>query len=136
MLIESTQVSAILYLAAITGIDASEYEAASIDGASKWMQIRYITLPHLKTMMIMLLIMNVGKIFCSDFGLFFNVPLQSGPLFPVTQVVDTYVYRAMMTTQNYGMSTAAGLLQNLIGFVCIMVVNGIVNKIDPDSALF
>jgi len=133
---KNTGYSAILYLAAITGIDASEYEAAAIDGANKWMQIRYITLPHLKTMMIMLLIMNVGKIFCSDFGLFFNVPLQSGPLFPVTQVVDTYVYRAMMTTQNYGMSTAAGLLQNLIGFVCIMIVNGIVNKIDPDSALF
>jgi len=133
---KNTGYSAILYLAAITGIDASEYEAASIDGASKWMQIKYITLPHLKTMMIMLLIMNVGKIFRSDFGLFFNVPLQSGPLFPVTQVVDTYVYRAMMTTQNYGMSTAAGLLQNLIGFACIMLVNGIVNKIDPDSALF
>ena len=80
--------------------------------------------------------MNVGKIFCSDFGLFFNVPLQSGPLFPVTQVVDTYVYRAMMTTQNYGMSTAAGLLQNLIGFVCIMIANTIVTKLDPDSALF
>lgn len=133
---KNTGYSAILYLAAITGIDASEYEAASIDGASKWKQIKYITLPHLKTMMIMLFIMNVGKIFCSDFGLFFNVPLQSGPLFPVTQVVDTYVYRAMMTTQNYGMSTAAGLLQNLVGFVCIMVANKIVNKIDPDSALF
>jgi len=133
---KNTGYSAILYLAAITGIDASEYEAASIDGASKWKQIWYITLPHLKTMMIMLFIMNVGKIFCSDFGLFFNVPLQSGPLFPVTQVVDTYVYRAMMTTQNYGMSTAAGLLQNLVGFICIMVANTIVNKVDPDSALF
>lgn len=133
---KNTGYSAILYLAAITGIDASEYEAASIDGAGKWKQIWYITLPHLKTMMIMLFIMNVGKIFCSDFGLFFNVPLQSGPLFPVTQVVDTYVYRAMMTTQNYGMSTAAGLLQNLVGFICIMVANTIVNKVDPDSALF
>jgi len=133
---KNTGYSTILYLAAITGIDATEYEAASIDGASKWEQIRYITLPHLKTMMILLLIMNVGKIFCSDFGLFFNVPLQSGPLFPVTQVVDTYVYRAMMTTQNYGMSTAAGLLQNLVGFVCIMITNGVVRKIEPESALF
>ena len=133
---KNTGYSAILYLAAITGIDASEYEAASIDGASKWMQIKYITLPHLKTMMVMLLIMNVGKIFRSDFGLFFNIPLQSGPLFPVTQTVDTYVYRAMMTTQNYGMSTAAGLLQNLVGFICIITINAIVNKVDPDSALF
>lgn len=133
---KNTGYSAILYLAAITGIDASEYEAASIDGASKWKQIRYVTLPHLKPMMIMLFIMNIGKIFCSDFGLFFNIPLQSGPLFPVTQVVDTYVYRAMTSTQNYGMSTAAGLLQNVIGFSCVMIANSIVKKIDPDSALF
>ena len=95
-----------------------------------------MTLPHLKTMIIILLIMNVGKIFNADFGLFFNVPQQSGPLFPVTQVVDTYVYRALMTTQNYGMSTAAGLLQNLVGFVCIMAANTLVRKVDPDSSLF
>lgn len=133
---KNTGYSAVLYLAAITGIDASQYEAASIDGASKWQQILYVTLPHLKTMIVILFIMNVGKIFCADFGLFFNVPQQSGPLFPVTQVVDTYVYRALMTTQNYGMSTAAGLLQNLVGFVCIMTANTIVRKVDPDSSLF
>lgn len=133
---KNTGYSAILYLSAITGIDASQYEAASIDGASKWQQIKYVTLPHLKTMIIILFIMNVGKIFCADFGLFFNVPLQSGPLYPVTQVIDTYVYRAMMTTQNYGMSTAAGLMQNIIGFICIMTANTIVRKVDPDSSLF
>lgn len=133
---KNTGYSAILYLAAITGIDASQYEAASIDGASKWQQIKYITLPHLKTMIIILFIMNVGKIFCADFGLFFNVPLQSGPLYPVTQVIDTYVYRALMTTQNYGMASAAGLLQNVVGFICIMTANTIVRKVDPDSSLF
>ena len=133
---KNTGYSAILYLAAITGIDTAEYEAASIDGAGKWKQSLYITLPHLKTMMIMLFIMNIGKIFCADFGLFFNVPLQSGSLLPVTQVVDTYVYRAMIDTQNFGMTTATGLLQNLVGFICIMVANTIVNKLDPDSALF
>ena len=133
---KNTGYSAILYLAAITGIDASQYEAASIDGASKWQQIRYVTLPHLKTMIIILFIMNVGKIFCADFGLFYTVPLQSGPLYPVTQVIDTYVYTAMITTGNYGMTTAAGLLQNLIGFICIMTANTIVRKVDEDSALF
>jgi len=133
---KQTGYSTILYLAAITGIDASQYEAASIDGATKWQQVKYVTLPHLKTMIIILFIMNVGKIFNADFGLFFNVPLQSGPLIPVTQVVDTYVYRALMATQNYGMSTAAGLLQNVVGFVCIMTANTIVRKVDPDSALF
>ena len=115
---KNTGYSVVLYLSAITGIDASQYEAASIDGASKWQQVLYVTLPHLKTMIIILFIMNVGKIFNADFGLFWNVPLQSGPLYPVTQVIDTYVYRAMTTTQNYGMSTAAGLVQNIVGFQC------------------
>ena len=129
--------STILYLAAITGIDASQYEAASIDGASKWKQILYVTLPHLKTMIIILFIMNVGKIFNADFGLFWNVPMNSGPLFPVTQVIDTYVYRSLMTNgANVGMSTAAGLLQNVVGFICIMGVNTIVRKVDKDSSLF
>lgn len=128
--------STILYLAAITGIDATQYEAASIDGATKWQQIWYVTLPHLKTMIVILFIMNVGKIVVGDFGLFWNIPMNSGPLFPVTQVIDTYVYRALMTTQNVGMSTAAGLLQNAVGFVCIMAANTIVRKIDPDSSLF
>lgn len=128
--------STVLYLAAITGIDASQYEAASIDGASKWQQIKYVTIPHLRPMILILFIMNVGKIFNADFGLFWNVPMNSGPLFPTTQVIDTYVYRALMTTNNPGMSTAAGLLQNLIGFICLMGANTIVRKVDEDSSLF
>lgn len=128
--------SCILYLAAITGIDASQYEAARIDGASKWQQVRFITLPHLKPIIIILFIMNVGRIFNADFGLFYNVPLNSGPLFPATQVIDTYVYRALMSTGKEGMSTAAGLLQNVVGFVCIMTANGIVRKVDRESSLF
>lgn len=133
---KNTGYSVILYLAAITGIDSTQYEAASIDGANKFQQMLYVTLPHLKTMIIILFIMNVGKIFNSDFGLFFNVPMQSGPLMSVTQTVDTYVYRAMMALNDYGMTTAAGLLQNLVGFVCIMIANGIVRKIEPESSLF
>lgn len=128
--------STILYLAAITGIDASQYEAASIDGASKWQQIIYITIPHLKTMIIILFIMNVGKIFNSDFGLFYNVPLNSGPLYPKTMVIDLYVYNALIATNDIGMSAAAGLLQNVVGFICIMTANTIVRKVDEDSSLF
>lgn len=128
--------STILYLAAITGIDASQYEAASIDGATKWQQIFYVTIPHLKPMIIILLIMNVGKIFNSDFGLFFQVPMNSGSLFSATQVIDTYVYRALMATNDVGMSAAAGLLQNIVGFICIMIMNSIVRKVDEDSSLF
>jgi putative aldouronate transport system permease protein len=80
--------------------------------------------------------MNVGKIFNADFGLFWNVPMNSGPLFPATQVIDTYVYRALMNSNNVGMSTAAGLIQNLVGFICLMFANTVVRKIDEDSSLF
>jgi len=128
--------STILYLAAITGIDASQYEAAAIDGANKWQQIRYVTLPHLRPMILILFIMNVGRIFNADFGLFWNVPMNSGTLFPVTQVIDTYVFRALMATNNPGMSTAASLMQNIVGFICIMVANTIIRKVDEESSLF
>ena len=126
----------VLYLAAITGIDTSQYEAAAIDGANKWQQIIYVTLPHLRTMICILFIMNVGKIFNADFGLFFNVPMQNGALFDVTQVIDTYVYRALMVTGDISMSAAAGLLQNVLGFVCILTANSVVKHIDPDCSMF
>ncbi len=128
--------STILYLAAITGIDQAQYEAASIDGATKWQQIKYITIPHLKSMIIILFIMNVGKIVNADFGLFYSLPANQGTLYPATMVIDTYIYNVMMTTQNMGMSTAAGFLQNIVGFICIMTANTIVRKIDADSSLF
>ena len=128
--------SSVLYLAAITGIDSTLYEAAAVDGATKWQQVYHITLPGIRTMIIILLIMNVGKIFNSDFGLFYNVPQNSGSLYPVTQVIDTYVYRAYANTHNMGMSSAAGLLQNVVGFICIVITNAIVRKLDPESTLF
>ena len=128
--------STVLYLAAITGIDTTQYEAAAIDGASRLQQIRYVTLPNIRTMIIILLIMNVGKIFNADFGLFYNVPQNSGSLYPVTQVVDTYVYRAYANTHNLGMSSAAGFLQSAVGLVCIVGANALVRKIDTESSLF
>ena len=128
--------SCILYLAAITSIDAGQYEAACIDGASKWQQIWNVTIPHIKPMIIILLILSIGRIFNADFGLFYNVTMDSGPLYPVTDVVDTYVFRALQKMNNLGMSTAAGLLQSLVGFVFIMITNMIVRKTEPDSALF
>lgn len=128
--------STILYLAAITGIDSSQYEAAAIDGASKLQQVRFITIPHLKPIITILFIMNVGKIFNADFGLFWSVPKASGPLIPTTQVIDTYVYRAMSIAKDMGMGTAAGFLQMFVGFICIMVANTIVRKIDNENSLF
>lgn len=128
--------STVLYLAAITSIDTTQYEAAAVDGATKWQQVWHVTLPNIRTMIVILLILNVGKIFNADFGLFYNVPQNSGTLYPVTQVIDTYVYRAYANTHNIGMSSAAGLLQSVIGFVCIVGTNAIVRRIDSDSALF
>ncbi len=126
----------IMYLAALTGIDRSQYEAAAIDGASKWQQIWYVTIPNLRSMIIILLIMDLGKIFNSDFGLFFSVPQNSGSIFRTTQVLDTYVYRALMNSNSVGMSAAADLFKNSVGFVLILTANSIIRKIDPESALF
>ena len=109
---------------------------AVIDGATKWQQMLHVTLPHLRPMITILLIMNVGKIFNADFGLFWSVPMNSSPLLPVTQVVDTYVYRAYTTTGNVGMSSAAGFLQNLVGLICILIANGVVRRLDRESSLF
>ena len=128
--------SSVLYLAAITGIDTTQYEAAAVDGATKWQQVWHVTLPNIRTMIVILLIMNVGKIFNADFGLFYNVPQNSGSLYPVTQVVDTYVYRAYANTHNLGMSSAAGVLQSAVGMLCILAANAVVRRLDPDSSLF
>jgi len=128
--------SCVLYIAAISGIDNAQYEAARMDGVNKWQEIRYVTLPHLRTIIIILFILAVGRIFNADFGLFYSVPLNNGPLFPATQVIDTYVYRALMNTGDIGMSSAAGLLQNVVGFICIMIANTIVRKVDSESSLF
>lgn len=128
--------STVMYLGALTGIPGDYYEAALIDGASKWQQIKYITLPCLKTMMIVLATLAIGRIFFSDFGLFYQLPRNSGPLFPVTNVIDTYIYRALKETGNIGMSAAANLYQSVVGFVMVVGVNFIIRKVDKDSALF
>ncbi|MGN7360230.1 ABC transporter permease [Paenibacillus sp. SAF-054] len=128
--------SGIIYLAAVAGIDRTYYEAAVIDGANKWQQIRHVTIPHLKPLMVILTILAVGQIFHSDFGLFYQIPRESGALFQVTNVIDTYVYRSMKDMGVFGMSAAAGLYQSLVGFVLVIATNLIVRRIDKDQALF
>lgn len=128
--------NSVVYLAAIMGIDKSLYEAAMIDGASKFQQIRNITIPLLKPIITIMTLLAIGKIFYADFGLFFQVPRDSGALYSVTNVIDTYVYRGLKTTGEIGMSTAAGLYQSVVGFVLVMTSNYIVRKYDKDSALF
>ncbi|WP_314587612.1 ABC transporter permease subunit [Paenibacillus terrigena] len=133
---KSVGYNSVVYLAAIMGIDKSLYEAAMIDGASKWQQIRNITLPMLKPLMTILTLLAIGRIFYADFGLFYQVPRDSGALYSVTNVIDTYVYRGLKATGEIGMSTAAGLYQSVIGFTLVIVSNWIVRKWDKDNALF
>lgn len=126
----------IVYVASISGISQEYYEAAVLDGASKWQQTRYVTIPHLRKIIIIMLILNMGSIFKGDFGLFYNVTQNNGALYEYTDVIDTYIYRALITLGNTGMSAAAGLYQSLVGFVLILLSNFIVRKVDEESALF
>ena len=126
----------IIYLAAIVGVDKELFEAAAIDGASRLKQIWHITLPAIRPVMIILLIMSIGKIFYSDFGLFYNATMNTGTLIPTTQVIDTFVYRSLLSMGNIGMSSAAAFYQSVVGFVLVLTSNWVVKKLDPDSALF
>lgn len=128
--------SCIIYLANIGGIDPGYYEAASLDGASRWQKFVHITLPCLKPTIITLTILSIGKMFYSDFGLFYQVPMQSGALFPVTQTIDTYVFYGLMNNGNIGMSAAAGLYQSVVGFILVLATNAIVNKVSKENAMF
>ena len=128
--------STVMYISSLTGISNDYYEAAIIDGATKWQQIKSITLPCLRPMMIVLTILAIGRIFYADFGLFFQLPRDSGPLYQATQVIDTYVYRALKETGNVGMAAAASLYQSIVGFVLVVGANLVVRRIEPDSALF
>ena len=126
----------IVYLASILGIDRSLYEAASVDGISKWQEIRYITVPLIKPTIITMVLLNVGRIFYSDFGLFYQVPMNSGALMNVTNTIDTYVYRGLITLGDIGMSSAAGVYQSLVGFVLILAANKMTQKYSSENALF
>jgi len=126
----------VVYLAAISGINTEYYEAAALDGATKLQQIRYITLPMLKTIIIITTLLAVGRIFNADFGLFYNVPRNTGALYSVTNVIDTLVYLSLKNSANVSMTAAAGLYQAVVGCITVFTANFIVRKIDKDSALF
>jgi len=126
----------IIYLAAIAGIDKSVYESASLDGATKAQQVFRITLPMLKPTVVIMTLMAVGRIFFSDFGLFYQVPMDSGAIYETTQTIDTYVYRGLMKLNDVGMSSAAGLFQSILGFIIVITANAIVRHVDSDNALF
>ena len=126
----------LIYISAINGIDQGLYEAASLDGATKWQQIKHITLPELVPTIITLTLMSIGRIFYSDFGLFYQVPRNSGAISSATNVIDTYVYRGLMEQSNIGMSAAAGFYQSIVGFILVLAANLIVRKVSEENALF
>jgi len=131
-----TGYNSVIYLAAISGISQEYYEAAMIDGANKRQQTWYITVPLIRPVIIILSLLAVGRIFNSDFGMFYNIPMGRSTLFPATEVLDTFIFRAMRGAAEFGMPVAASLFQSLIGFITIMLANLTVRKIDPDSSLF
>ncbi len=128
--------SSIVYFATIMGIDKSLYEAAAVDGATGFKQVIHITLPCLKPTIITLTLLGIGGMFHSDFGLFYQVPMNSGLLYDVTSTIDTYVYRGLLETYDPGRSSAAGFLQSILGFIMVLSANALTRKLERDSALF
>jgi putative aldouronate transport system permease protein len=126
----------IVYLAAITGISHDLYEAAYMDGASRWQRIRYMTLPMLKPTFILLLLFGLGGILKGSFDLFYNLIGTNSVLYPQTDIIDTYVFRSLVGQFNFSMGAAVGFYQSVFGLFLVLIVNLIVRKIEPDSALF
>lgn len=126
----------IVYFASIVGISQDYYEAAMLDGATKWQQIKHITIPQLVPTIITLMILSVGRIFASDFGLFYQIPRNTGALYNATQTIDVYVYNALMQRSDYGMASAASVFQSIVGFLMVMVTNAIVRKVSRENAMF
>ncbi|WNS46089.1 ABC transporter permease subunit [Paenibacillus sp. MMS20-IR301] len=128
--------SCIIFLASIISIDTEYYEAATLDGASKWAQIRSITIPLITPVIVMLTLLGIGRIFYSDFGLFYQVPMNAGFISDTTSVIDTYVYKGLMVSGDMGMASAAGVYQSIVGFILVLGANLLVRRFSKDNALF
>jgi putative aldouronate transport system permease protein len=133
---KSTGYSSLIYYAVLMGIDKDYYEAAEIDGASRVQKMYYITLPFLAPMVIVLTILAIGGIMNADFGLFYFVPRQQGALLSTTDVIDTYVFRALRQNGDFTMSAAVALFQSTVGFILILITNAVVGKYSEQHKLF
>jgi putative aldouronate transport system permease protein len=125
---KGTGAGCIIYLATLVSIDPQLYEAAAIDGASRWQRMRFISLPTLLPIIILLVLLDIGRIFFGDFGMIYAVIGDKAQLYPTTDVIDTYLLRALRNNSNYGFSAAVGLLQSVLGFICIFGSNWLVKK--------
>ena len=128
--------SSILYYATVIGIDSALYEAATVDGAGRWRQVWHVTLPGLKGTIITMVLLNIGRMFYTDFGLFYQVPMRSGLISSVTDTIDVFVYKGLTQLNDIGRASAAGFLQSVLGFILVLTVNFIVRKVDEENALF
>ncbi len=127
----------IVYFAALMGIDSEMLQAAEIDGASTWQRNYYIILPCLKPTVIILILLSVGGIFCGNFGLFYNlIGGNNIALFKTTDIIDTYVYRAMINNFQFSSASAVSLVQSVLGFFLVLGTNAVVKKIEPEYSLF
>jgi len=129
-------IGAVIYLAALAGIDPEYYEAARMDGASRWQQVIRISLPLIRPIVIITTLLSIGSIFRTDFGLFYQVTADSPRIRDVTETIDTFVFRSLKGNSNLGMSSAAALYQSIVGFVLILLTNAAVRKINKENALF
>lgn len=128
--------NAIIFYTGLMSIDSSLYEAAAIDGASSFQQKIHITLPMIKSLIIIMAILAVGKIMCADFGLFYFIPRDTGMIYGVTDVIDTYVYRALRVTGDLGMASAASFYQSVVGCTLVVLANLVIKKVSPEDAIF
>ena len=128
--------SSIMYYATVIGIDSVLYEAAAIDGANTWKQIWHVTLPGLRGTIIIMVLLALGRMFYSDFGLFYQVPMHSGLLADVTDTIDVFTYKALTQLNDVGRAAAAGFLQSVLGFLTVLTANFVVSKVDPENSLF
>ena len=133
---KDTGYGSVLYMSVLAGIDTSLYEAADIDGANKWQQIRHITIPSLIPMVTVMLLLSVGNVMHSDTGLFYQVTRNSGILYSTTQVIDSYVLNAIFKSSNFGFTAATSFFQSIVGLLLMLLANGMVRKIEPENALF
>jgi len=128
--------TSVIYIAAIAGVDQECYESADIDGANIWQKNIYITLPSISKTIIIMVLLNVGRILRGDFQMFYQLIGNNGQLFQATDVIDTFVFRALLSSSDLTMTSAATFYQSVLCFIIIVVVNGIVRRVDKDSALF
>ena len=128
--------SIVIYLAKIVGMDSEIIEAARVDGANKWQEITMIILPGLKTTIVLLSLISLGQIFVADFGMIYSIIGDNGMLLPTTDVINTYIFRAMRLQGQFGIAAAVGLYQSVMGFALVLITNHIVRRHDKDMALF